>query len=250
MLIDLLKNAGFSQLQAEVLQYLIEKGENKANVIAKAIQRPRGVVYRALDDMVALGLAEKLEKVGQVTRFRADHPSKIETIFEQRENEAQKQRQFFQETLPNLISSYNLAANKPGVRFFEGDEGIKTALYDTLTSRTEIYTYADIQAIEENLKEINAEYAKKRERQGVKKKIIVPNTEKNQKFFQGFNQETTEIKFIKKEYYPFYSGMQIYDNKISYQTLEKANKIAVIIDDRNIYQMHKLFFEYMWETLE
>lgn len=43
--------------------------------------------------------------------------------------------------------------------------------------------------------------------------------------------------------------MQIYDNRISYQTIERENKIAILIEDKNIYQMHKSFFEFMWDSL-
>lgn len=247
---QLLLNAGLSQIQAETLEYLIKNGTAKAIDIAKNTSLARGVVYKALEELTKLRLVEKIEKTNQVARFRAEHPSRIEEFFDEKERKVKKEKRDFMESLPNLISSYNLGSNKPGVKFLEGEDGIRIALFDTLRSATEIYTFADIKSTNENLKEINDEYAKKRERLGIKKKIIVSDSEENRQFFAGFNSEITQVKFIKKDYYPFKTGMQIYSNKISYQTLEKENKIAVIIEDRNIYQMHRLFFEYMWETLQ
>ncbi len=249
MYTQLLINAGLSEIQAKTLDFLIRSGESKAADIAKNTALARGVAYKALDELILLGLIEKQEKGSKVARFRAEHPSKIEEFFEEKERQSHKQKREFIQSLPDIISSYNLASNKPGVKFLEGEDGIRIALFDTLKSTTEIYTFADIKATNENLKEINDEYARKRERLGIKKKIIVSDSEENRKFFEGFDNEITQVKFIKKEYYPFKTGMQIYNNKVSYQTLEKENNIAVIIEDRNIYQMHKLFFEYMWETL-
>jgi hypothetical protein len=58
------------------------------------------------------------------------------------------------------------------------------------------------------------------------------------------------MKFIDHKLYPFNSVMQIYDGKISYITLSKTSKIGVIIEDKNIYQMHKSLFEYIWSKAE
>lgn len=244
-------NAGLSQIQAKTLDYLIKSGQSKAIDIARSTTLARGVVYKALEELITIKLVEKIEQKNNVARFRAEHPSKIEEFFEDKERQTKKQKTEFLQTLPEIISSYNLGSNKPGVKFLEGEDGIRIALWDTLKSTTEICTFADVQAVED-INELNEEYAKKRERTGIKKRVIVSDTEENRKYFSKYTTShglNTEAKFIKKEFYPFKTTMQIYSNKISYQTLEKENKIAVIIEDRNIYQMHKLFFEYIWETL-
>ncbi|MEI7621742.1 MAG: helix-turn-helix domain-containing protein [Candidatus Moraniibacteriota bacterium] len=244
-----LLNAGLSQIQAETLNFLLGNGQAKAIDIVKGTALARGVVYKALEELLALKLVEKIEQGGQVARFRAEHPSKLEEFFEEREKKVKKEKRDFLENLPEIVSAYNLASNKPGVKFLEGEAGIQVALFDTLKSNTEIYTFADVKSTNENIKEINDAYVKKREQLKVKKKIIVSDSEDNRKFFENFNSEITQVKFIKQQYYPFKTDMQIYANKVSYQTMEKGNQIAIIIEDKNIYQMHKLFFEYMWETL-
>lgn len=244
-----LLNAGLSQIQAETLDFLLKSGETKAADIAKNTSLARGVVYKALEELLALKLVEKIEQGGQVARFRAEHPSKLEEFFEEKEKKVRKEKRDFLENLPDIISTYNLGSNRPGVKFLEGEDGIRLALFDTLKSTTEIYTFADIQSTNDNIKEINDVYVKKREQLKVKKKIIVSDSPENRKFFENFNSEITQVKFIKQEYYPFKTDMQIYTNKVSYQTLEKGKQISIIIEDKNIFQMHRLFFEYIWETL-
>ncbi|MDD5396997.1 MAG: helix-turn-helix domain-containing protein [Candidatus Moranbacteria bacterium] len=252
MYTQLLINAGLTQIQAEALDWLIKNGESKAIDIAKNTTLARGVVYKALEELLGLKLVEKIETKNKVARFRAEHPSKIEEFFDEKERKIKKEKREFIESLPDIVSSYNLGSNKPGVKFLEGEDGIRLALFDTLKSTTEIYTFADVQAVED-LGEINEEYAEKRKKLNIKKKVLVSDTPENRAYFSGYSERhkgtNTEVKFIQKEFYHFKTSMQIYSNKVSYQTLEKENKIAVIIEDKNIFQMHKLFFEYMWETL-
>lgn len=254
MYTDLLRNVGLSEIQAKTLDFLLRNGESKAKDVAKGTDLARGVVYKALEELISLKLAEKKEKANQVATFRAEHPSKIEEFSSERENQAKKRKSEFLENLPNIISAYNLGNNKPGVKFLEGEDGIRIALFDTLKNTNEIYTFADVHAVKTNVMEINEEYAEKRKKLGIKKKVIVADTEENRAYFSNYYSShagtDTEVKFIKKEFCYFQTSMQIYSNKVSYQTLDKENKIAVIIEDKHIFEMHKLLFEYMWETLK
>lgn len=254
---DLLKNSGLDKNQAEVLEFLLINGEKKAVEISGHTKLGRGLVYKALDELEDMGLVVKKIKASGITSFRTEHPVNIKKIFEEREKilenkkkELQKNKELLERSLPDIISLYNLSYHKPGIRYYEGDEGIREVLFDTLNSKTEIYTFADVEAVAKNLKEINSEYAKKREKLGIKKKIIVADTEENRNFFMDYDKVITEIRYLKKEFYPFQSGMQIYDGKVSYQTLGADHKIAVLIEDKNIYQMQRLFFEYIWESLK
>lgn len=244
----LIKQAGLTQVQAEIYALLLEKGEVKASEIAKNTKRPRGVVYKGLDELIDLGLAERLEKE-KITKFRAEHPSKLEKLIENRENELKKEKQSFANGLPDLISVYNLAHNKPGVRFFEGIEGVKKVIFDTLASKDIIYTYADVESVDKYIKKINAEYAKERDKLSLNKRLLVVDTPFARNYLKDYHPETTNLKFISGIEH-FGSVMQIYDNKISYITLSETSMIGVIIEDKNIYEMHKTLFEFIWNNVD
>ena len=245
----ILLGLGLTKVQAEILTCLLQNGPQKASNIAKITKRPRGVAYKGLEELIDLGLAIKKESKLGVALFTAEHPSNLERVLERREKELDKTKKEFAASLPDLVSAYNLVSNKPGVRFYEGEEGIEKSLNDTLESRTTIYTFADIEAVEKNVKAVNDAYTKKREKTGVKKRLIVADTPFNRNFLKNFNSELTEFKFLPKDFYSFDSGVQIYDNKVSYQVISPENKMAIIIEDKNIYQMNKLLFEYLWEKI-
>lgn len=242
------KNIGLNQAQADILDILFEKGEMKANEIARAANRSRGIIYKELDELVKLNLVEKKDKVGQVSRFRAVHPKKFEEFFKNKELSLKKERHDFMKNLPDLTSLYNLSSHRPGVKFFEDYDGLREVVFDTLNSRTEILTFSDSHALRANpdLKTINEEYQKLRAEKMIKKRIIVPETAR--KYFEHSESETVKIKLLKKEYFPFNSTMQIYDNKVSFETTTPEKLTAILIEDENIYKLHKLLFESIWTS--
>ena len=149
--------------------------------------------------------------------------------------------------IPKIVSDYNLTSAKPGVRFFEGDFGMKTILEDSLTAKTEIYSYADLESIQKYIPDINADYVRERERLNIKKKGFIPDSPFNREILTNYHKRVTDAKLLCcNNVAPFKTVMQIYDNKISYLTLGTNQKIGVIIEDPNIYAMHKYLFEHLW----
>ncbi|MFA5871840.1 MAG: helix-turn-helix domain-containing protein [Parcubacteria group bacterium] len=247
-----LLSIGLTKTQANTFDFLLENGENKASGIARAVKQPRGAIYKALDELLALELVEKVEKQREIARFRPLHPRKLEKVLEKRENTLRQSKGTLEEILPNLTSAFNLTVNRPGVKFYEGEEGFKKVLYDTLTSKTEVYMIINREALadQEKFMEINEEYKRRRVRAGIKKKIL--------RIGEKLPDETppdddesyrriTEIKYAGKKSEIFKASVQIYDNKISYQIIDDDNLVSILVEDKNIYLLLKTVFELLWE---
>lgn len=245
---SILSKAGLTGTQAETFAYLLERGEEKASIVAKGAKMPRGVAYKALEELLELGLVEKIEKGGKIATFRPVHPSILEKFFENKEKQAKKDKEQFFASLPDLVSLYNLSTQRPGVTYFEGDEGIERILEDGLTSNTDIYMYGDVETSMKHATELNEHYGEKRKKAGIKKKTIVPDTPFARKYLKNYNTEITEVRFIPKEFFPFAtaSTLEIYDGKLSYLTVDEKTKIGVLLHDRNIFMLHKQLFEFTW----
>jgi hypothetical protein len=105
--------------------------------------------------------------------------------------------------------------------------------------------------VEKHISNINKEYVKKRQKFGIKKRIIVPDSEFNRKFLKDYAKDVTDFKMVSHKDLPaFKTVMQIYDNKVSYLTLTEDFMIGIIIEDPNIYKMHKYLFEHLWNITE
>lgn len=247
-----LQNFGLTKGQSAVLSYLLENKEAKASQIAKNINHPRGVVYKVLEELLAMELVEKLEKDGQIARFRATHPQNIEKVLDSQEKKLSQNKKAWENLFPELVSRYNLTLNKPGVKFFEGEEGFKKVLYDTLASKTDVYLFINTEAMaeEEKFKEINNEYKQKRIQSKLNKKILRVGQKPELAF--GTSDEkydaVTEIRYTGKSSENSKAAIHIYDGKVSYQIIDGEKIIGILVENKNIYEINKAWFEMMWEN--
>lgn len=240
-------DAGFTRHQASVYSYLVENGPSGASIIARQTGIARTLAYRILDELAEMGLCEKEDKKGAVSVYLPAHPVKLHDMVERRKKEAEQAAAAVSSIVDKMTSEYNKTLGKPGVRFFEGPEGVEYVLNDSLKAEGLIYTYADIEAVLAHIPEINERYVVKREKLGKQKKVILLDSPGARKIMAGYHKEVTDAKLIALEAPPFGSIMEIYDNTISYVTLKEDRMIGVIIEDENITAMHKYLFEYMWE---
>jgi hypothetical protein len=150
--------------------------------------------------------------------------------------------------LPALVSDFNLLIGKPGVIFYEGEEGLKKVLYDSLKTKSIIYQYIDNENIVKTFREIDDAYTKKRNILGIKKRMLIVDCEYVRKHADDYNRETSDVRIINKSNISLKSTLMIYDNKISYVTINK--KIGILIEDADIAETHRVLFEYAWEKSE
>jgi len=237
--------AGLTKTQAQIYEYLLNNKEAKANKITRDLKISRGTVYYTLDELVGLNLAEKIDKPNQVSLFKAGHPAVLQKIFENKEKSLLKEKQALGRDLPDLVSAYNLTHNKPGIKFYEGEAGIWRVLEDTLTSRTEILTIADVEAVDKYLRELNRKYVNERNKLGIKKRLIAVDSPYAREHFSRPG-DYTDIKLTKTAINPFNTSIHIYDNKIAYITMAENYLTGLIINDQNICSMQKSLFEEIW----
>lgn len=246
-----LVQVGLSYPQSVVYEALLRSGPLPAGKIAKKSPFKRGLIYKTLEDLVKADLVKKEEVPGKVAIFEANHPTNLRSFAEKKEQTAKDAKLALEGVLPSIISDFNLASGKPGFLFYEGEEGMKIILEDTLKSKTDVYLFLNSAALAEEKKfvAINEKYKHKREAAGVKKKIIRvgerPGAEKINKKYGAI----TEIKYLNKDLYPFKSSVQIYDNKISFQIIDKGQIISILIENKNIYELHKALFEFVWGSI-
>ncbi|KKQ47816.1 MAG: Transcriptional regulator [Candidatus Moranbacteria bacterium GW2011_GWD2_37_9] len=239
---------GLSYTQAAVYEALLKSGPLPAGKIAKKTEFKRGLIYKILEELGESGLIEKKEEENKVAIFEVKHPLQLRDFAEKKQQEARDAKLALEGVLPAIVSEFNLVSQKPGILFFEGEEGIREVLADSLSSRSEIYTYADMESVVKYMDKINKDYVKKRNKLGLKKKVVMIDNEFTREYMKKYYKETTDVRFIDHELYPFSALTEIYDGTISYVTAEKGNKIGVIIKNESIYKMQKALFEFVWNN--
>lgn len=247
---QVLTQAGLTENQSLIYEILIKNGSLSAGAVYKKTPMKRGLVYKILDELTDLKLVEKKEEPQKVAIFTPVHPLKIKELAKEREEKAQDAQIALEGILPKIISDFNLTIGKPGVRFFEGLDGIKQVLEDTLITNQEkrIFSYSDAAGYATYLKNWDLNYyALKRKELGIKEQMIVPNNPIGLTHMYNYPaMEVTEIIFVDHKTYPFATDINIYDGKVSFVTFSEKIHIGVIVENREIFQTMLSAFSIAW----
>lgn len=245
-------DTGLTKEQAVVYEVLLKLGESPASTLAKAIPTgtslSRPLVYKVLEELIQLDLAQKSDATGKVATFTPKHPVGISKVIDEQKERIERTKKQFIATSGKLSSLFNLSVGKPGVQFYEGKDGVWEVLMDSLTATEEILAYSDIDAVVKFIPDLNAEYAVMREDKGVAKRAFVIDTPQSRNFLKSYDPTYTKQKLIKAKAgaAAFSTTMQIYDNKVSYITLTDEYLVGIIITDQHIANTQKYLFESLW----
>lgn len=242
--LPILKDLGLSETEALLYEVLLEEGPSGGAKVAQTAGVGRGNAYNALASLKKKGLV--LEKAGKVAVFEAAPPSQLKTLLEREEGRMVQLAAAFAGMLPQMASTYKRATGKPVIQVFEGLDGLRQALFDSLESGEEILTYFDVKAVSGDIARINEEYVKERIRKQVPKRLLVADTPEARAFFAKQNTPFTEVRFVTDFPTGFETALEIYNGAISYLTLTADKQISVIVRDQNIYAMHRQQFEFLW----
>ncbi|MFA5954890.1 MAG: helix-turn-helix domain-containing protein [Patescibacteria group bacterium] len=245
---NLLTKIGLDEKEAEVYEALLSLGKAGMGKLAANVSIKRGSAYNAVYSLKKRGLITELEE-NRKKVFQIENPEKLNAVISQTEQSLKEANSTLEGSLPSLKSAFNLIMHRPNVRFFEGAAGIQTVADDSLSSKEEIYSYIDNAAVAHYIPDLNKNYIGRREKMGIKKKMIAINSDYIQKNAARYQRPLTELRTIETiGDVNFGTVMQIYDGKVTYLALGDASLIGVIIEDSHIYRMHRLLFEYTWRN--
>lgn len=245
--LQILTQAGLKGDQSIVYEALLKNGPKKASQLHGFVPFKRSLSYKILNELVEMGLVVKKEEPHKVAVFEPAHPLKIKDWINKQQEQFKNADLALGGFLPKLISDFNLVLGMPGIQIYEGLGGAQKVLADSLGAATEICSYIDSEAVNKQYPDMNKQYIGQRNKAGIKKKMIMVDSQFVRDHIKSFNKRTTAVKVISSPV-PFTAIMQIYDTKVSYITLQGKNVISVIIDNPNISRMHKTLFDVMWQN--
>jgi hypothetical protein len=196
---------------------------------------------------MAKGLAEKIDLPKSTIKFAAKHPENLELLLAKQKAAVFLAEEELNKQLPSLRSVFQLSASKPGVKFYEGLEGAKKVVEDSLSSSTEILSYIDSETLNKQFPKLSQQFTSLRTKKGIQKKIIMADSPFVRQHVQNLISTFTQIRLVPIQT-NFSTIMYIYDNKISYISMEKNIIASMIIEHPAIYKMNKALFKALWET--
>jgi sugar-specific transcriptional regulator TrmB len=266
MLTGILKKFGLDDKEVAVFLRLLQWGELRASTLAYQMSLPRTTIQNIL---LRLEQEELVLKHFQKNTafYRTLPPEEVLLTWETRQRrqnqEFNRNLSDFKKVMPELESMMRSNKHLPGVKFFRGIEGVRKVLFDTLTSKTELKDFANIDAMFEHVKEVNDEYVAAREKlvastaPHLTKRSLLLETPFAHKVYESGSYSPKSHKGYKwlpakdpKDHPYFFSiEMNIYDGKVSYLTYVENDLIGVIIENHHIYQMHSALWDMLWDTI-
>lgn len=125
----ILRKAGLTESQAKGYLALIEHGQLSPVELAAKTSESRTNGYQICEKLEKLGLATK--KDARKSLYVPENPTKLRHLIVAQQKQLKNTNDELSGLLPQLLSSYRLVSDKPGVLYLEGVESLQT-IYDDI----------------------------------------------------------------------------------------------------------------------
>lgn len=229
---------------------LMKAGSASAYELALETELNRTSIYDICEVLLKRGIISKYKK-GKTTYFNALDPKQLLTYLDREKEEKNKiidrQKKKVKDLLPELLSLQDLPGARPKIQFFEGEKGMREAYEDTLTSRETILAYANVQTMHEGLPNFFPQYYKRRAGKKIFIKAILPQNKLSQERAKKDQEEMRESRFLPEKSATFSPEINLYNNKMLVASWKE--KIAIIIESKELADLQKMTFNLVWEGL-
>lgn len=225
MLLDMNKSilveAGLTEAEANTYTFLVENSPIAPPRLAELIKESRTNTYKLLESLEELGLAQKDESDKKI-KYWAKNPSVLLENVKKQQEEAELNAKKLQSSLPSLVNKFLEHNEQPGVRFFQGKDGIKQIYEDIIVSCKTAYIIRSPFDNKFLSDEFYNDYQKRRADAGITTYICSSNissaiSDDRHKKIRTFLPETS------------------YDSPVEYNVY--ANKVAIISFDKEAIGM-------------
>ena len=238
-----LQTIGFTDKEVAVYISLLELGKGTVSAIARKAGINRTTGYDILDSLATKGLVSISGKEPK-QEYIAESPDKIENYIANEIKQLHQSLKLAQETLvPELKSIHNIT-DRPRVKFYEGEEGLKEVYEDTLTSHEPIRAYATVDDMHTGLPNYFPKYYHRRAGAGIHIRAIIPDTEIGRERKSKDHEEMRESALVPADTYYFSPEINIYDNKVMIASWRE--KLGIIIESTEIAKKKKKIYELAW----
>jgi sugar-specific transcriptional regulator TrmB len=247
----LFRHAGLSEKQAKLYRLLLATGEEKAGALTKKSGMKRGNVYALLGDLVARGLvAEKTN--GTVTSYIPEPPGKLAGIIDAREKEVYVAKQLAEDLIPDLTGQYKSAVGKPVIRYFHGEEGLKTVLEDIYAAgKKQILGCVGLEHPSDDMySHIIKRLVPLRIKRGIHTIALNSDSERVRELQKHDTEQLRKIYRSDPEKYPLPAEIDVYGDKVAFLSFAKGDFTGVVIENHDFAVTLTSVFKRLFDALD
>jgi HTH-type transcriptional regulator, sugar sensing transcriptional regulator len=233
-----LNELGIDGSRAHFYLAALELGDAPVTAIAAKAGIGRSNAYEVLNRLASMGLVSQVEQGGKV-HVIAEDPSVLLRRLEQ-------QRMMVTAVLPDLHSIYNRSRSKPRIRFFEGEEGIRTVLWDTLNcSAGPLRGILSMQELLETPGHLVLDqYIQARVKIGLRFRVIRSNIRDTEAIWPTSEKELRQLRYAPANVTLAMTSF-IYDGTVSFIS-SKRELYGILIQSKEFHALQETLFESLW----
>jgi HTH-type transcriptional regulator, sugar sensing transcriptional regulator len=240
MLEKRLEKLGLNEKEAKVYLAVLELGEGNIQDIAEKSGVKRTTVYNMIASLKEKGLVFEIQKKHKAVYY-AEDPRKLK-------NDLEEKKADLEQMLPELLSVANMLGNKPKVKFYEGENGIKEVYKDTLNyPGEEIVAWFTDDFFDFDPDFIQNYYIPTRLKKKIWVRAIYPDTPRLKGFSLLDEKQLRKSKLVPQGEYKFKVEIVIYGKNRVFM-ISFHEKIALIIESQMIHETLKSIFELQWKS--
>lgn len=238
------KKLDLTETEGKVYLALLELGGGYVSAIARRAKLPRVNCYHTIENLLEKGLVTYITK-NKVRYYSPESPQKLVSVLEQKAKYAKN-------IMPDLEAMTSALALRPKIKYYEGMEGLKSILDDTLTAKNkELLGYSNLQSASNLFGEYIKEYASKKVKRNIKTRLICPSSQDSFEYIKDyypkeFPPELIEILFVNPREFWFEHEIVIYDNKVAVISLNKDELIGMIFESAVYAGSQRAIFNLAW----
>lgn len=240
---EILEKFGLNESETALYLASLGLGESGMTEIAKKANLKRSSAYLVFKTLEKKGFMGSF-KMKKGLRFVATSPK---ILLSKAENHLSE----LQNIIPQLNNLSEQAKNKPKITYYEGIEGYKIMMEDSLQKQNNLLR--QIGSLSELHKIVGEEvdlknYIPRRLKNKISLKAIYSKDVSENIKKRNHPKELREIKYI-PEKFQTKTATLIYDNKVIITT-SKEELMAVVIESEEIADAEKKKFDLIWDLLE
>lgn len=245
-LLKALAAAGLSEAEAAFYLAAAQLGKESVRKIASEAGLNRSSAYSLFASLKSRGIVSAVTKRGKVV---------VEPVAPRQLLALQKDRlDVLEKSVEDLGYLFRVAKQEPGVKFYEGAEGLKMVLKEILEEAKEVCIFGDGDAFKHAVPGWTEAYAERRVANDIQARVILRGSPdaiasiKKLRGTKGKKHELTKIRVL-PEALRIVGGFDIYGQKVVLYSFDEKT-VAVVIESPMICQMMKSVFEILWSLAE
>ena len=246
-IIEQLGVLGCNPREAQIYLQCLRTGPATVQQIAQSMKQNRITIHSAVQQLIDKELLFETRR-GKRRLIVAEEPVGLMRLLQKRENELALARENLEHLTPLLSSIQSMGQGVPTVRLYEGVEGFKRMLEETLTARGELLVFSYVDLFSKAVgPEYLEQYFKRRASKGVHSRLLFPSCPFVDRVLPKQKEHLAQIRTLPPTVV-WKSGIFAWNNCLALLSFTEQKLTCTIIENPDIAHFFRsVIFEMCWK---